>query len=178
MIELAIDTLVFRDDGKSSYVVNPYISGVKYCRHCRSWHEKLSLENGTKFCVFCLTTHHSRACRAGLGQSCPDPSIDPIHDFLGEECSKNQKFDLSFCKECNCFHSKQGWTLCLEANRPKQSWNQNRQTIWKMRWDVCMADGLSSLKRERSLFNVSELSMIVPYEYPFTNGKFVHHCNV
>jgi len=41
-----------------------------------------------------------------------------------------------------------------------------------------MADGLSSLKRERSLFNVSELSMIVPYEYPFTNGKFVHHCNV
>jgi hypothetical protein len=175
---LAIDTLVFRDDGKSSYVVNPHISGAKYCRHCRAWHERLSLENGTKFCAFCYTTHHSRACRAGLGQSCPDPSIDPIHDFLGDECSKNQKFDLSFCKECNCFHSKQGWTLCLEANHPKQSWNQNRQTIWKMRWDVCMADGLSSLKRERSLFNVSELSMIVPYEYPFTNGKFVHHCNV
>jgi hypothetical protein len=175
---MAIDTLVFKDDGKVSYVQNPRISGIKYCRHCRVWHEKLALETGVKFCAFCYTTHHSRACRAGLGQRCQDLSIDPIHEFLSDECSKNQKFDLSFCKECNCFHSMQGWKICLEANRPKSSWTQAAQTVWKMRWDVCMAGTNSSIKRERSLFNVSELSMIVPYEYPFTNGKFVHHCNV
>ncbi len=161
-----------------SYALNPRISTVKYCRHCHTWHEKLSLGNGTKFCAFCYTTHHSRACRAGLDQKCQDASIDPIHDFLSDECSKNQKFDLSFCKECNCFHSKQGWKLCLEANPPKPIWNQSRQTIWKLRWDVCLAEEDSAMKRERSLFNVSELSMIVPYEFPYSNGKFVHHCNV
>jgi len=176
---MAIDTLVFRDDGKVSYLRNPGLSGVKYCRHCKVWHERLSLETGTRFCAFCYTTHHSKACRAGLNEKCADPSVDPIHDFLSEECEKNQKFDLSFCKECNCFHSKQGWKLCLEANRPKLSWNAGRQLVWRTRWDVCTADGnASSMKRERSLFNVSELSMIVPYEYPFSSGKFVHHCNV
>jgi len=175
---LAIDTLVFKDDGKTSYTRNPRISGVKYCRHCRVWHDRLSLETGLRFCSFCYTTHHSRACRAGLGQKCPDPSIDPIHNFLTDECSRNQKFDLSFCSECNCFHSKQGWTICLEANPPKSTWTQSRQTIWKLRWDACTTDGTSTLRRERSLFDTSERSMITPYEYPFSNGKFVHHCKV
>jgi hypothetical protein len=176
--KLAIDTLVFKDDGKASYTQNPRISGIKYCRHCRVWHDRLSLETGLRFCAFCYTTHHSRACRAGLGQKCPDPSIDPIHYFLSDECARNQKFDLSFCSECNCFHSKQGWTVCLEANRPKTTWIQSRQTIWKLRWDACTTDSGSTLRRERSLFNTSERSMITPYEYPFTNGKFVHHCKV
>jgi hypothetical protein len=175
---LAIDTLVFKDDGKASYTQNPRILGVKYCRHCKAWHDRLSLETGLRFCAFCYTTHHSKACRSGLGQKCPDPSIDPIHDFLSDECARNQKFDLAFCSECNCFHSKQGWSICLEANRPKPTWTQSRQTIWKLRWEACTLEGNSTLRRERSLFDMSERSMITPYEYPFSNGKFVHHCNL
>ena len=177
---MATDTLVFRDDGRKSYTENPKIYGIKYCKHCRCWHEKLQLETGTKFCAFCYTTHHSKACQAGFGQKCRDPKADPIHEFLGEECSKNQKFDLSFCKPCNCFHSKEAWQLCLENNPPKPQWDSKRKMIWKLRWDVCNQFSVtdSSLRKERSLFNLDELQRITPHEYPYTNGKFVHHCNV
>ncbi|MDA4129451.1 MAG: hypothetical protein OK457_01650 [Thaumarchaeota archaeon] len=176
---MAIDTLIFRDDGKPSFIENPKIHSVGYCRHCKVWHEKLALENGTKFCAFCYTTHHSRACRAGFHEKCTDVSVDPIHEFLTEECNKHQKFDLSFCKECNCFHSKKGWEICLDRNRPAKSWNIARKDIWKLRWDVSTSDEAgSSIKRERSLFNPSEMQKIIPYEYPYSSGRFVHHCNV
>ena len=176
---MAIDTIIFRDDGKQSFHENPNLDGIEYCKHCRTWHEKLSLESGTKFCAFCYTTHHSRACRAGFGDRCPDPKLDPIHNFLTEECSKNQKFDLSFCKECNCFHSKEAWKMCLEANPPRPGWNEKRKMIWKLRWEVSISDQSGpGLRRERSLFDLAELLRIVPYEYPFSNGKFVHRCNL
>ncbi|MFI5419753.1 MAG: hypothetical protein ACHQ1H_02175, partial [Nitrososphaerales archaeon] len=156
---MAIDTLIFRDDGKPSFLEDPKFYSVGYCRHCQSWHEKLALETGTKFCAFCYTTHHSRACRAGFGERCTEASLDPIHKFLNEECNKHQKFDLSFCKECNCFHSKEAWELCLDRNRPTMRWSEGRKTIWKLRWDVYTSDkSASSVKRERSLFDVAELS--------------------
>ncbi|MHB2035430.1 MAG: hypothetical protein ACYCPW_01630 [Nitrososphaerales archaeon] len=177
---MAIDTIAFRDDGKSSFAADPDQSGIAFCKRCRSWHAKLQLDSGLEFCAFCNTTHHSRACRAGLQESCPDKSIDPIHNFLTRECLKHQEFDLSFCRECNCFHSKQGWRVCLESNRPKRGWSQKRKLVWEMRWQVCGSNkGDSSvIKTERSLFNLTDLMRIVPYEYPFSNGKFVHHCNV
>jgi hypothetical protein len=176
--ELAIDTLVFRDDGNSSYREDPSLSGIMYCKHCRSWHAKLKLETGLEFCAFCSTTHHSRACGAGLGQKCSDPTIDPIHRFMTEECLKNQEFDLSFCRECNCFHSKLGWKVCLEKNRPGARWSQRRKTVWELRWRACRSsEKENALRRERSLFNMEELVRIVPYEYPYSNAKFVHHCN-
>jgi hypothetical protein len=125
------------------------------------------------------TTHHSRACSAGFGEKCPDPEIDPINNFLTNECAKHQRFDLSFCMECNCFHSKDGWKLCLRNNPPRMGWDERRQMIWKLRWDVCTSDRSSSgMSRERSLFNLQELARITPYEYPFSNAKFVRHRNV
>src|SRR5579864_5785971 len=168
---MAIDTLIFRDDGKTSFLEDPHSYPISYCRHCRTWHEKLALESGTRFCAFCYTTHHSRACRAGFGEKCIDSALDPIHKFLTDECNKHQKFDLSFCKECNCFHSREGWKLCLEANRPTAKWSEARKTLWKLRWDVCTSESAGSLIKERSLFDIAELARIIPYEYPFSNGR-------
>jgi hypothetical protein len=175
---LAVDTLVFRDDGKTSFVEDPGQMGVKYCKHCRSWHQKLQLETGVEFCAFCNTTHHSRACRAGLGERCPDPKLDPIHEFMTRECLKHQKADLTFCSECNCFHSKQGWKICLENNRPKPTWSERKKLAWQTRWQMCRGswDESMTMKSNRSLFDLSGLIRTVPYEYPFSNGKFVHHC--
>lgn len=176
---MAIDTLVFRDDGKKSYSSDPAIQGVAYCRYCKMWHEDLTLESGPRFCAFCYTTHHSRACRAGYGEDCPDPSIDPIHHFLTQECSKHQIFDLSFCRECNCFHSSEAWRACLQNHRPRQGWTNKKKLIWKMRWETCVSERSGALmNRERSLFNMTELLRIVPHEYPYSNGKFIHHCHV
>jgi len=174
---MATDTLIFRDDGKSSFTTDPGQDGIMYCKHCGSWHSNPKLDSGTKFCAFCYTTHHSRSCGAGLGEKCPDPSIDPIHSFLEKQCEKHQKFDLSFCVECNCFHSKQAFRICLEKNRPKRSWGKERTLIWKLRWRLCSSSEVM-IKKERSLFNITELMRFVPYEYPFANGRFVHHCNV
>ena len=178
--KLATDTLVFRDDGKSSFPNDPGQIGVVYCEHCDSWHSRLRLETGLEFCAFCSTTHHSRACRAALGEKCPNPKIDTIHKFLTKECLKHQEFDLSFCKECNCFHSKQGWKLCLQKNRPKPAWSQKKKLVWQMRWRVCGSreEENAVMKSERSLFNLADLIRTVPYEYPYSNARFVHHCNV
>ncbi|MGI0092046.1 MAG: hypothetical protein ACREBS_10080 [Nitrososphaerales archaeon] len=176
---MAIDTLLFRDDGQSSFVQDPMQNNIRYCGHCKSWHAKLQLDSGIEFCAFCNTTHHSRACRAGLGEACPDPSIDHIHSFLVKECSKHQKLDLNFCKECNCSHSKQGWNICLENNKPQRNWSQKKKSIWKTRRQACAINEESSvLRSERSLFNLTDLVRTVPFEYPFSNGRFVHHCNV
>jgi hypothetical protein len=173
---LTKDLLIFRDDGKTSYSSNPRILGVKYCKHCRAWHEKLALEGGPKFCAFCYTTHHSKACRSGFGDKCSDPELDPIHEFLVDECSRHQKFDLSFCKDCNCFHSKRGWKICLRANPPKDGWDDKRKLIWRMRWEICTSDIEDSImSKERSLFDLGELTRITPHVFPFSNGKFVHH---
>jgi hypothetical protein len=168
---------VFRDDGVPTFTDDPRFSGIEFCSYCRAWHETLSLVGGALFCSFCKTTHHSRACRAGLGQRCSDPRADPIHVFLSRECLKHQKFDLSFCRGCNCFHSKEGWKVCLEHNRPKPNWHKGRRMIWKLRWKTCTASGERSiLCKERSLFNLDDLDRIIPYEYPFSTGKFQHHC--
>ena len=58
-------------------------------------------------------------------------------------------------------------------------WSQKRKIVWEMRWQVCRSSERNgTMKSERSLFNLTELIRIVPYEYPFSNAKFVHHCNV
>ena len=177
---MAVDTLLFRDDGKSSFEEDPMQINVKYCRHCKSWHEKLQLDSGIAFCAFCNTTHHWRACKAGLAEICPDPTIDPIHKFLENECLKHQRLNLNFCREYNCFHSKQGWVVCLENNKPQRNWSEKKRSIWETRWQVCAAhkNHSSVLKSERSLFNLTDLVRTAPYEYPFSNGRFVHHCIV
>jgi hypothetical protein len=174
---LAIDKLVFRDDGVPTFTEDPGFAGIEYCPYCGAWHEALTLVGVTVFCAFCKTTHHSRSCRAGLGERCSDPRADPIHAFLSRECLKHQKFDLSFCRGCNCFHSKEGWKICLEHNRPKANWRKSQKMIWKLRWKICTSAGENStLRKERSLFNLDDLVRIVPYEYPFSTGRFQHHC--
>lgn len=175
---MAIDTLVFREEGSPSFSTDPGQNGVRYCDHCKAWHARLQLEVGTEFCAFCSTTHHSRACGAGLGERCPNPSIDPIHAFLTRECHDHQKFDLNFCRECNCFHSNQGWKICLERNPINPSWSHERKLIWEMRWRATRSKASRKIKSERSLFNMAQLIKAIPYEYPFSNAKFVHHCNV
>ena len=174
---MAVDTLAFRDDGTPSFEEDPRLAGVRYCNHCASWHRRLILDTGVEFCAFCNTTHHSRACRAGLGEKCPDPKLDPIHAFMTRECRKHQEFDLSFCAECNCFHSKQGWKNCLRNNRPKSTWSNKRKLLWKKRWDLCRRsdDNGMTMKIERNLFNLSALIRSVPYEYPLSNARFVHN---
>jgi hypothetical protein len=171
---------VFRDDGRESFLEDPRRNGVRHCKHCNAWHAKLQLEMGTEFCAFCFTTHHSRACASGLGEKCKNPRIDPIHGFLIRECHLHQRFDLSFCRECNCFHSKQGWKICLENNIPKRGWSNERRVIWEIRWSASShsLDTRTIKSEERSLFNISQLIRAVPYEYPFSNGKFIHHCKV
>lgn len=176
---MARDILIFRDDGKLSFTTDPGQDGIRYCEYCGSWHASLKLESGTEFCGFCYTTHHSRACGAGLREKCAGATIDPIHDFLSKECSKHQKFELNFCGECNCFHSKKAWRICLEKNRPKRAWSKDRKLVWEFRWQLCgSGDAERMVTKERSLFNMTELIRFVPYECPFSNGKFIHHCNV
>jgi hypothetical protein len=175
---LAIDTLTFRDDGKESFPNDPRQNGVRYCKHCKAWHAKLQLDMGTKFCAFCFTTHHSRACASGLGEKCKNPAIDPIHGFLTRECHEHQRFDLSFCRECNCFHSKQGWKICLRNNRPERGWSEERRIIWQIRCRASNSLDKRTIRRERSLFNMAQLIRAVPHEYPFSNGRFIHQCNL
>ena len=172
---MAVDSIVFRDDGDSSYEQDPHMSGVSYCRRCMSWHSKLKLESGTEFCAFCNTSHHSRACKAGLGERCSDPSVDPIHKYLSAECKRQQRFDLSFCAECNCFHSIQGWKICLQNNKPKSNWSKERRLIWRLRWKVSRSSETARkvMKKERSVFDQTESARLVPYEYPLSRAKFV-----
>lgn len=176
---MVVDSIVFRDEGKASFQNDPHQKGVIYCSYCRSWHVKFKLAMGTEFCAFCSTTHHSQACRAGLGEKCPDTNVDPIHNFLTRECRRKQKFDLNFCSECNCFHSNQGWRICLENNKPKSGWSEKRKLIWKMRWQLTRTGEMESksLKRERSLFNMTESMRLVPRDYPFASSKFVCRSN-
>lgn len=173
---MATDALVFKDDGKPSFEADPGQRGVVKCAHCGAWHERLRLEIGKEFCAFCLTTHHSRACGAGLGEECSHPNSDPIHSFIEKECLKHQRFDLSYCRECNCFHSKEAWKLCLQKNRPKQSWSSERKRVWKLRWQV--SGVRNSLQKDRSLFDTREMSRLTPLEYPLSSGKFVRNCSV
>ena len=173
---MATDALIFKDDGKPSFEADPGYRGVVKCTHCGAWHERLKLDIGKEFCAFCLTSHHSRACGAGLGEKCTQPHADPIHAFVEKECLSHQRFDLSFCHACNCFHSKEGWKICLEKNKPKRSWSSERKQIWKLRWRVCAM--INSLKKDRSIFDVRELSRLMPLEYPLSAGKFVHNCVV
>ena len=174
-----VDSLVFKDEGKPSFIQNPVQDGVKFCAFCNAWHKARSLDNGTEFCAFCNTTHHSEACRVGLRDKCPDPIVDPIHQFLEEECSRHQKFDLGFCPECNCFHSKPAWLVCLTNNKPLLSWSPTRRMLWNLRWEACNSrQEMPSIKLQRSIFNAEELVRIVPHKYPYSNAKFVHHCNV
>lgn len=168
------DVLLFKDNGRPSFEKDPGQKGVVLCRHCGAWHERLQLEIGKEFCAFCMTTHHSRACSAGLGEDCIRPNADPIHKFITKECLNHQMFDLSFCHECNCFHSKEAWKLCLEKNKPSLSWSPERKRIWKLRWNVSTA---KSLKRDRSLFDSRELSRLTPLEFPHSTGRFVRNSN-
>ncbi|MDG6996743.1 MAG: hypothetical protein JRN52_12545 [Nitrososphaerota archaeon] len=171
---MSMDSLVFQEDGRASYLEDPKRHGILYCRHCKAWHFRPRLETGTEFCAFCSTTHHSRACGAGLREKCSTVR-DPIHEFLSAECERQRKLDLSFCVECNCYHSKRGWKICLERNRPKSSWSQRRKLFWRIRWNACSGAQDSEFRTERSLFNKTELERILPYEYPLAKSKFEHH---
>lgn len=173
---MATDSLLFKDDGKPSFKADPCQKGVVFCAHCGTWHERLQFDNRKEFCAFCLTTHHSRACGAGLGEKCIQPEADPIHEFITRECQNHQRFDLSFCRECNCFHSKEAWKVCLLKNKLEPSWSAERKQIWKLRWSVC--DTGKSLQTDRSLFDSRELSRLTPLEYPLSSGRFVRNCKV
>ncbi len=173
---MATETLLFKDDGKPSFETDPGQKGVVLCRHCGRWHERLQLEIGKEFCAFCLTTHHSRACGAGLGEKCAQPHADPIYEFITKECQSHQRFDLSFCRECNCFHSKKAWKICLQKNRPKPSWSKERKHTWKLRWSVCGTT--KSMKKDWSIFDSRQMSRLTPLEYPMSNGRFVRNSKV
>ncbi len=178
---MTIDSIVFREEGNPSFKQNPSQNGVSYCEFCKAWHTKLKLEAGIEFCAFCNTTHHSRACRAGLRERCNDPSVDPIHNFLSQECKRQQRFDLNFCGDCNCFHSKHGWKICLENHKPKSNWSKERKLIWKMRWQSSRSSETERkviMKRERNLFDQTEAMRLVPYEYPLSSAKFIRQSNL
>ena len=171
-----IDSLVFKDDGRPSFLENPIQEGVGLCNFCNAWHNSRASKNGIEYCAFCDTSHHSSACKAGLHDECPDPVADLIHGFLDEECSRQQKFDLSFCRGCNCFHSKPAWSVCLTNNMPQKNWSPTKRMLWTLRWEASNTN--QKLKQERSLFNKEDLIRIVPNKYPFGNTKFIHHCEV
>ena len=63
------------------------------------------------------------------------------------------------------------WPLCEMERSAK---NLVETSVGRLHF----GDKSNAVKRERSLYDVSELLRIVPYEYPFSNGRFVHHCTV
>jgi hypothetical protein len=69
--------------------------------------------------------------------------------------------------------------MCLLNNKPSPNWTPTRRLIWNLRCEIFISgEEVSTLKKERSLFDKGTLVQVVPYEYPYSSARFVRHCSV